>query len=106
MKLSVTAFAVLAIAASASVTTPLPAQANPIERACNQSDRSAATRAMCDCIGNAAEQTLSGSEMRAGARFFSDPQRAQDVRQSDRRSDEQLWLSWRAFGERAEAMCG
>jgi hypothetical protein len=44
--------------------------------------------------------------MREGARFFTDPQRAQDVRQSDRRSDEEMWRAWRNFGETAEAMCG
>jgi hypothetical protein len=44
--------------------------------------------------------------MREGARFFTDPQRAQDVRMSNRRSDERMWDAWRAFGERAEATCG
>jgi hypothetical protein len=95
---------VLALAL-ASVTVPLPAAANPIERACNASDRAAATRSLCACIGSAAERTLTRSQMREGARFFTDPQRAQDVRQSDRRSDEALWRAWRNFGETAEAMC-
>jgi hypothetical protein len=96
---------VLALAA-ASATAPLPAAANPIERACNASDRAAATRSLCSCIGTAAERTLTRSQMRAGARFFTDPQRAQDVRQSDRRSHEEMWRAWRNFGETAEAMCG
>ena len=92
----------LALAATAA---PLPATANPIERACNASDRAAVTRSLCSCIGSAAERTLSRSQMREGARFFSDPQRAQDVRQSDRRSDEAMWQAWRNFGETAEAYC-
>lgn len=96
---------VLALVA-AGVTAPLPALANPIERACNASERAAATRSLCSCIGSAAERTLSRGQMREGARFFSDPQRAQDVRQSDRRSDEEMWRAWRNFGETAEAMCG
>ncbi|MBF9061087.1 hypothetical protein HKCCSP123_18045 [Rhodobacterales bacterium HKCCSP123] len=91
--------------AAASVVAPLPASANPIERACNASNRAAATRALCSCIGSAAERTLTRSQMREGARFFEDPQRAQDVRQSDRRGDEELWRAWRNFGETAEAMC-
>lgn len=82
-----------------------PAGANVIERACNQSPRADATRTLCSCIGRAADLTLSRSQMREGARFFADPQRAQDVRMSDRRSDEQMWDAWRSFGETAEAMC-
>lgn len=84
---------------------PVPAAANAIERACLQSGRSAANPALCSCIGSAAQRTLTGSQMRAGARFFQDPQRAQDVRQSDRRNHEELWRAWRNFGETAEAMC-
>jgi hypothetical protein len=61
---------------------------------------------LCSCIGSAAERTLTRSQMREGARFFTDPQRAQDVRQSDRRSHEEMWRAWRNFGETAEAMCG
>ncbi len=87
------------------VITAFPVGANPIQRACLQSDRDAANRALCNCIGRAADMTLSRNEMRQGARFFSDPQRAQDVRMSDRPSDERLWTNWRNFGETAEAMC-
>jgi hypothetical protein len=83
----------------------VPANANPIERACLQSGRAAGNSALCSCIGSAAERTLSSRQMRDGARFFSDPQRAQDVRQSARRGDEDLWQAWRRFGETAEAMC-
>ena len=82
-----------------------PALANPIERACNASDRSAATRTMCACIGAAADSTLSRGDMRTGARFFDDPQRAQAVRTSDRASDERFWDRWRSFGEVAQRMC-
>jgi hypothetical protein len=83
-----------------------PAAANPIERACLQSERAAGNQGLCNCIGAAAERTLSRRHMRQGARFFADPQRAQDVRQSDRRAHEELWQAWRQFGETAEAMCG
>lgn len=94
---------VVAIAAGAGMT--LPASANPIERACLQSDRPSVTRGLCSCIGAAADRTLSRSQMRNGARFFRDPQRAQEVRMSDRRSDEALWQAWRNFTETAEALC-
>jgi hypothetical protein len=95
---------VLALAL-AGVLAPLPAAANPIERACLQSGRSAANTALCSCVGSAAERTLTNRQMRDGARFFRDPQRAQDVRQSSRRNDEELWRAWRNFGQTAEAMC-
>jgi len=95
---------VLALAIAGALT-PLTATANPIERACLQSGRSAANSALCACIGSAADLTLTGRQMRDGARFFRDPQRAQDVRQSDRSGDADLWLAWRNFGETAEAMC-
>lgn len=91
--------------ACATAVAPVAVSANPIERACQQSNRSAATPTLCTCIGRAAQQTLSNRQMRDGARFFRDPQRAQDVRQSDRRGDEDLWRAWRSFGETAESMC-
>jgi len=90
---------------AAGALYPLAAAANPIQRACLQSGRSAASNTLCACIGAAADMTLTNRQMRDGARFFRDPQRAQDVRQSDRRNDEELWLAWRSFGEAAEAMC-
>ncbi len=88
-----------------TITLPHQTIANPVERACNRSDRGAATRALCSCIGHVADNTLSRAQMREGARFFNDPQRAQDVRQSDRRSDERLWQAWRDFGDTAQATC-
>ena len=60
---------VLALAVT-SLAAPFPAAANPIERACNSSDRPAVTRSLCSCIGSAAERTLSRSQMREGARMF------------------------------------
>ena len=89
----------------AGALAPLPASANPIERACLQSNRPAANRSLCTCIGQAAQRTLTGSQMREGARFFTDPQRAQDVRTSNSRRHEDMWRAWRNFGQTAEAMC-
>jgi hypothetical protein len=94
----------LAVAAGAGLT--LPAGANPIERACLQSGRDSASPGLCACVGAAADLTMSRGQMRDGARFFRDPQRAQEVRMSDRRRDEELWEAWRNFGETAESLCG
>lgn len=89
------------------LTTPTPAMAasGVIERACRQSDRSAATPQLCGCIQSVANQSLSYSERRKVAKWFDDPHQAQEVRMSDRDSDEALWLRYKAFGEKARATC-
>jgi hypothetical protein len=96
----------LAIIVATLAMMPEPVQANPVERACLQSNRPGVSRSLCACIGRVADATLTRGQMRQGARFFRDPQRAQDVRMSNRRSDEELWRAWREFGERAEQSCG
>lgn len=88
-----------------SFAPAMEARANPIERACVQSPRGAADPAMCGCIGSAARRTLTAGQMRIGARFFDDPDRAQEIRQSDRRQHEVMWQAWRNFTEVAERMC-
>lgn len=91
--------------AVALLSVPSAALANPIERACNASERDA-SRTMCSCIGEAADTALSRSQMREGARWFDDPQRAQDTRQSDRARDEEMWQAWRTFSSLAQQRCG
>ncbi|GAA3864657.1 hypothetical protein [Celeribacter arenosi] len=86
--------------------TPLPATAGAIERACLASGRSGASRPLCGCIQQVADATLSGSEQRRAAKFFKDPQKAQDTRQSDNRSHETFWKRYKAFGNSAAAYCG
>lgn len=93
------------VLAAAFLVVPTALHANPIQRACMASDRNA-SRALCSCIGDAADATLTRSQMREGARWFDDPQRAQDVRQSDRARDEEMWSAWRTFSTLAEQSCG
>ncbi len=95
----------LVVSASLLVASTLAAAAGPIERACNRSDRSAANPRLCACIQEAADLTLSRSDQNRAARFFRDPHEAQEVRQSDRRRDEEFWERYRAFGDTAEAFC-
>jgi hypothetical protein len=80
------------------------AQAGQIQQACMASGRTASS-ALCVCIQSVANQTLSRSEQRKVAKFFSDPHRAQEVRQSDRASDERLWTRYRQFGAAAQNYC-
>ena len=79
--------------------------AGTIERACVRSDRKAANRALCGCIQDVADLTLTGSDQKLAATFFKNPQKAQDVRQSDRRSHEIFWKRYKNFGETARAYC-
>jgi hypothetical protein len=87
------------------VMAPLPAEAGAIERACRQADRTAASPSMCGCIQQVANASLTRSERKKVASWFDDPHQAQVVRQSSRSGDEQLWLRYKAFGERASRTC-
>lgn len=94
----------------ALVTALLPSQAafagGSIERACMRADRASASRALCSCIQNVAEATLTGSERSKVAKFFKDPHKSQATRQSDRRSDETFWKKYKKFGQTVVAHCG
>lgn len=82
------------------------ALAGPIERACNKSDRKAANRAVCDCIQQAADSTLSNRDQRRAAGFFKNPEKAHKVWMSKSKSDDAFWDRYKAFGTTAESMCG
>ncbi|PCJ08219.1 MAG: hypothetical protein COB16_07715 [Rhodobacteraceae bacterium] len=98
-------FTALLCAGTFTVMAPLPAQAGLIERACRQADRTAATPSKCSCIQQVANASLTRSERKKVARWFDDPHQAQVVRQSSQRGDEQLWLRYKAFGQRAARSC-
>ncbi|MGI3183692.1 arginine transporter [Nioella aestuarii] len=83
-----------------------PLNANPVERACMSSGRTAANPSLCACIGSAARITLNFGEQRRAARLFDDPDEAEELRMSDNSRDEAFWDRYRAFGDTAEQMCG
>lgn len=95
----------IAAAAGLMLVGPQSVFAGPIENACLRSDRSQATRAMCRCIDSVAQTTLTRSEQRRAASFFSDPDRAQQVRMSKTVRDNEFWGRYRAFGASAEQYC-
>ena len=76
-----------------------------ISQACLQADRRAASPALCSCVQQVANQSLSGGEQARAAAFFADPQLAQDTRQSDRFSDERFWDRYRAFTDLVSEIC-
>lgn len=94
--------------AAAVVALSLPAAAafaGPIETACLRSDRQAASRSLCGCIQQVADMTLRGTDQRKAARFFGNPDEAQDVRMSKRDSDNEFWARYRNFGDTAAVYC-
>lgn len=92
------------VLSAALVPLAAPAGAGTIERACLSSERGG-NRALCACIQRAADRTLTSRDQRTAARFFKDPDRAQKVRQSDRRSDREFWERYTSFGYFAEVSC-
>lgn len=77
----------------------------PISRACISSDRRARNPELCGCIQGAADIELTHSDQKMAVRFYRDPHRAQEVRQSDRSSHEAFWKRYSAYVNRAERQC-
>ena len=81
-----------------------PVFAGSIEQACNNSPRNAEP-STCSCIQKVADIKLSRGDQKQAAKFFADPQLAQDTRQSDNPSKERFWLRYKAFGVLASEHC-
>ncbi len=77
----------------------------PMYSACLEADRKNASRALCGCIQAVANGDLSSRDQTRAARFFEDPQRAQDTRQSDNSTSEVFWKRYRAYADKAERAC-
>jgi hypothetical protein len=77
----------------------------PMQAACMQADRAAASPQLCGCVQAAANRVLSRRDQSRAVGFFRDPHEAQVVRQSDRRGDEAFWLRYREFVSVAERSC-
>lgn len=103
MKKSVLTGVIAAVIIPLSVTSAL---AGPIERGCLKSGRDAANRATCACIQQVADMTLTGSDQRRAAKFFSKPDEAHKVWLSKRAADDAFWERYKNFGATAEAYCG
>lgn len=99
-------FATAALIAALSLPfVPQMASAGPIESACLQSGRQAASRQLCRCIQQAANATLTRGDQRQAAQFFRDPHKSQEIRASRSSRDSEFWARYRRFGETAEAYC-
>lgn len=83
-----------------------PVWGNQIRSACLGSERGQGEAVLCTCIQDAADLTLTTRDQRRASAFFDNPDRAQSVRQSNRRQDEEFWGRYRNFSDMAEALCG
>lgn len=93
------------IASAIMMAGATAATAAPIADACIASPRAKGDRALCTCIQQAADRTLSRAEQRRAAKFFRNPDEAQKVRMSRTDNDNEFWARYRNFGEMAEAFC-
>jgi len=98
--------AVFIAALTLPATTQTADAGGKIRRACLKSDRTAVSRPLCNCIQKAANRVLTGRDQRLAAKFFKDPQMAQDVRQADDSRKEAFWKRYKEFGQTAKASCG
>ncbi|MCI2400398.1 hypothetical protein [Aliiroseovarius subalbicans] len=80
--------------------------AGKIERACLKADRRDASRQLCGCVQDVAEAMFNRSEISKIAKFFSDPHTTQELRQSDRNSDERFWKRYKEYGQAVRTYCG
>ena len=97
------------LALCAAISVPFAsgiATAGPIETACLRSGRDGASRALCGCIQNVADQTLRGGDQRRAAKFFRDPDLAHKTWVSQKPADDAFWDRYKEFGSMAEAYCG
>jgi hypothetical protein len=96
-----------AVTSAATRISPSVAFARgPLQKACMTAGRKQASTARCGCIQAVANDKLSSSDQRRGVKFFTNPQLAQDTRQSDNLNSEAFWLRWKAYGEAAAKICG
>lgn len=99
-------FKMMAVAATGLMLVgPSVAEAGAIKRACQKSDRPAASVSLCGCIQKVADRQLSAREQRKVAKWFDDPHQAQVTRQSNHWADEELWLRYKKFGQVASKSC-
>lgn len=76
-----------------------------IGEACIDADRRNASPALCSCIQQVADRSLSSRDQARAATFFAEPHLAQVTRQSDRSSDEAFWNRYKLFTEAAKQQC-
>lgn len=109
MRLLVLMVMICALAACGGRSVRAPAgvtfASGPISQACLAAGRANASRPLCTCVQGVANQSLSDADQRRAARFFDDPQLAQDTRQADGAGAEAFWQRYTAWADRAASLC-
>lgn len=77
----------------------------PIYEACLRADRKEASSARCGCVQAVANVSLHDNDRARAVKFFADPQKAQDTRQSDSPALEAFWKRYKGFAAQAENTC-
>ena len=93
------------MAVAAILMTAPFAVAGPVDNACVRSERGARNPALCGCIQQVANQTLSRSDQRRAARLFRNADEAQEIRMSKSDADNAFWARYKNFAATAEAYC-
>lgn len=92
-------------AISVPATAPVAHAGSKIKRACLSADRKAASRELCGCIQTVADQVLSRRDQSKAAKFFKDPQKAQDTKMSKTTGNDAFWERYKKFGSTARSYC-
>lgn len=103
--MSVSIFPTVAACAVVLLSAGPAAASTEIQRACMNAGRSAASPVLCGCVQDVAEAMFSRSERNRIVKFFKDPHLTQELRQSDRSSDERFWEKYKQFGSAVQANC-
>ena len=107
-KIALPLIGLLALAGCGGGGSDAPVRAfskGPIQAACEDAGRRAASPSLCGCVQAVANRTLSRGDRRRAAVFFGNPHRAQVTRQSDDRGDEAFWKRYKAFVSASERSC-
>ena len=88
-----------------SLTACGPRVTGEVGKACISGGRNAANGQLCNCVQQAANQTLNGSDQIRAATFFAEPDLAQSTRQSDNSGDERFWDRYKVFADTARRLC-
>lgn len=97
--------AILTAAAAFVASVETAASAGPISSACLASPRSGKSIALCRCIQQVADHTLSLRDQRTAAKFFNDPSQAQAMRRSNSAAGKKFWERYTLFGDKASRHC-
>ncbi|MFV2003046.1 MAG: hypothetical protein ACC619_08695 [Paracoccaceae bacterium] len=97
---------ILTVVAVTGLSAGLAGADENLFRACLLSDRDGNSAAVCACIQDAADLTLTGADQRLASGIFKSPQKADELPRSGRPANKQFWGRYLDFGEIAEAFCG